>query len=357
MKILTINPGSTSTKIAVFEDLKPLFTKTIRHSTDDISKFEYIYDQYEFRKDIIIESLKAEKINPEDLDCVVGRGGLIKPIAGGVTKVNETMINDLKKGILGEHASNLGGVLAKEIALVSKNPDNCFIVDPVVVDEMDDIARISGHPELPRISIFHALNQKAVARRHARENGKKYEDMNLILVHLGGGVSVSAHKLGKVVDTNNALDGDGPFSPERSGSLPVGQLAKLCFSGNYTHKEIKDMIKGKGGMVAYLGTNDGIEIENRASSGNEPHAELLYKALAYQIAKEVGAMATVMNGKVDNILITGGLAYSKILIKWITERAEFIAPIKVYPGEDEMEALCEGGYYALKGEYIIQNYI
>jgi butyrate kinase len=355
MKILTINPGSTSTKIAVFEDLKPIFSETLRHSAEEIAKYDSIYSQFDFRKDIIIDCLNKNNIAPKELECCVGRGGLIKPVKGGVIRVSPELIEDLKKGVLGEHASNLGGVLAKEIAEESQNPDNCFIVDPVVVDEMEELARFSGHPELPRISIFHALNQKAVARRHARTIEKSYDDLNLVVVHLGGGVSVSAHKQGKVVDTNNALDGDGPFSPERSGQLPSGQLAKLCFSGKYTLPEVKKMITGKGGMVAYLGTNSALDIEKRAEAGDK-ECETVFKALAYQIAKEIGAMSTVMNGKVDNILITGGIAYSKILIEWIKERTEFIAPIEVYPGEDEMEALAEGGYYAMNGEYPINSY-
>ncbi len=355
MKILTINPGSTSTKIAVYEDLKPIFTETLRHSTEEIGKFEDIYSQFHFRKDIIIDCLNQHDIKPSDLECCVGRGGLVKPVLGGVIRVSEPLLEDLKKGVLGEHASNLGGVLANVIAKESKNPENCFIVDPVVVDEMDELARFSGHPELPRISIFHALNQKAVARRHARKIEKPYNDLNLIVAHLGGGVSVSAHKLGKVIDTNNALDGDGPFSPERSGGLPVSQLAKLCFSGKYTLPEVKKMITGKGGIVAYLGTNSAIEVEDRIKAGDK-EAETVYKALAYQIAKEIGSMAAVLKGRVDNVLITGGIAYSKELTAWIKEYVEFIAPVEVYPGEDEMEALCEGGYYALKGEYSIMDY-
>lgn len=355
MKILTINPGSTSTKIAVFEDLKPVFSETLRHSAEEIGKYEDIYSQFDFRKNIILDCLKNNDISPSDLDCCVGRGGLIKPVKGGVIRVSNDLIKDLKKGVLGEHASNLGGVLAKEIAHESKNPDNCFIVDPVVVDEMEELARFSGHPELPRISIFHALNQKAVARRHARKIGKSYDDLNLIVVHLGGGVSVSAHQKGKVIDTNNALDGDGPFSPERSGQLPAGQLAKLCFSGKYTLKEIKKMITGKGGMVAYLGTNSALDIEKRAESGDK-EAETVLKALVYQIAKEIGSLSTVMFGKVDNILVTGGIAYSKPVTDMIKERTEFLAPVEVYPGEDEMEALAEGGFYAMINEYPINTY-
>ncbi len=356
MRILAINPGSTSTKIAVFDDLNEIFTKVLRHRVEELSKFNKIIDQYEFRKNIIVESLKENKIPVNSIDAVVGRGGLLKPIPGGVYKVNNSMINDLKQEILGEHASNLGAFLALSMAKEAEIDNKAFIVDPVVVDELCDLARQSGHPLLPRISIFHALNQKAVARRYARENNKIYENLNLIVVHLGGGITVGAHRYGKVIDVNNGLDGDGPFSPERSGSLPVGSLVKLCFSNRFQLFEIKKMITGKGGLVAYLNTNDAAEIEERINNGDDK-AELIYKSMAYQIAKEIGSCATVLKGKVDAILITGGLAYSKILTDWIIERVNFISKVYLYPGEDEMKALAEEVYYALKGEIQIKEYI
>jgi len=356
MRILAINPGSTSTKIAVFDDLKEIFINVLRHSTEELSKFDKIIHQYEFRKKIIVDSLEKNNIPIDSINAVVGRGGLLKPIPGGVYKVNDSMINDLKQEILGEHASNLGAFLARSIAIEAGIEDKAFIVDPVVVDELCDLARQSGHPLLPRISIFHALNQKAVARRYAREINKKYENLNLIVVHLGGGITVGAHKNGKVIDVNNGLDGDGPFSPERSGSLPVGSLVKLCFSRRYEFFEVKKMITGKGGLVAYLNTNNAQEIEERIQNGDEK-AELIYKSMAYQIAKEIGSCATVLKGKVDAILITGGLAYSKLLTDWIIERVKFIADIYLYPGEDEMQSLAEGVYYALNGEIKIKEYI
>lgn len=356
MKILAINPGSTSTKIAVFEDLNPVFVETIRHNVEELEIFETITDQYNFRKDFIISALEQYGIKVDDLDAIVGRGGLLKPIPGGVYEVNEVMIQDLKIGIQGEHASNLGGIIAKEIARTSSKNIPAFIVDPVVVDEMEDIARYSGRPELPRISIFHALNQKAVARRFAKELNRPYEDLNLIVAHLGGGITVGAHKKGKVVDVNNGLDGDGPFSPERSGSLPVGALAKLCFSGKYSLPQIRKMITGAGGLVAYLGTNDAKKVEEMAYEQNDPKARIIFEAMAYQIAKEIGAASAVLCGQIDAILITGGIAYSQNLIRLISERVEFIAPIKVYPGEDEMQALAEGAYYALTGELEIKKY-
>ncbi|ROL56387.1 butyrate kinase [Bacteroidetes/Chlorobi group bacterium Naka2016] len=353
--ILSINPGSTSTKVALFRNLEEDFTVTVRHSVDELKQFLRIFDQYEFRKKVVLDALEKAKINLKEVNAVVGRGGLVRPIPSGVYRINQKMLDDLRNEINGEHASNLGAILAFEIAKEIGPNVPCFIVDPVVVDELDDIARISGHPELPRISIFHALNQKAVSRRFAREQGKKYEELNLIVVHLGGGITVGVHHNGRVIDVNNGLDGEGPFSPERSGTLPVGQLARLCFSGKYTFTEVRKMITGRGGLVAYLGTNNALEVEERIACGDD-YAELIYKAMAYQIAKEIGAASTVLKGNVDAILITGGLANSPLLVKWIQERVYFIAPIFVYPGEDEMFALAEGVYYALKGEIPIKDY-
>lgn len=356
MKILAINPGSTSTKIAVYDDLKECFTSVIRHSVDELSKYHNMADQYDFRKEIIVKTLKENNINVATLDAVVGRGGLIKPIPSGVYRVNHAMLDDLRIGYMGEHASNLGGILAWEIAKYSKNPDNAFIVDPVVVDELDEIARYSGRPELPRISIFHALNQKAVARRYARNVGVRYRELNLIIAHLGGGITVGVHKNGRVIDVNNGLDGEGPFSPERAGTLPAGALAKLCFSGKYQLHEVRKMITGNGGLVAYLGTNDASEVEKRIAKGDEK-AKIVYSAMAYQIAKEIGACAAVLAGKVDAIILTGGLAFSDMLVNMIKERVEFISKVEVYAGEDEMLALTENVYYALKGDLPIKEYI
>ncbi|MGE5479145.1 MAG: butyrate kinase [Chloroflexota bacterium] len=355
MKILTINPGSTSTKIAVFEDLTSIFEKTLRHSVEELVGYKTIIDQYEFRKNIIIEALKEANIKVSDLDAVVGRGGLLKPIPGGVYRVSDAMIEDLRKGVMGEHASNIGGLLAREIARAVCDDCPSFIVDPVVVDEMDDIARYSGRPELPRISIFHALNQKAVARRFAREQNKRYEDLRLIVAHLGGGVTVGAHANGRVIDVNNGLDGDGPFSPERAGGLPSWQLTQLCYSGKYELHEMKKMITGQGGFVAYLNTNDARIVEDAALRGEEP-ARSVFFAMGYQVAKEIGSCAVALDGSVDAIIITGGVAYAKPLTKFITEKVKFIAPVHIYPGEDELQALAEGAYYAIKGELEIKEY-
>lgn len=352
-KILAINPGSTSTKIAVFENEKQIMETTLRHSTEEISKFDSVMEQYEFRKNVILDGLKQNGIELSSLNAVVGRGGLLKPISGGTYNVNKLMVDDLKEGINGEHASNLGGVIAGEIA--SSMNIQAFIVDPVVVDEMNDVARVSGIPEIERKSIFHALNQKAVARRAAKELEKKYEELNLIVAHMGGGISVGAHEKGKVIDVNNALDGDGPFSPERSGELPIGALMKICFSGKYTLDDVKKMIKGNGGLMAYLGTNDGREVVKMIKNGDE-RAKLIYEAMAYQISKEIGRCAAVLKGDVDVIVMTGGLAYDEMLVSMIKDRVEFISKILVYAGEDEMSALAMGGLRVLRGEESAKEY-
>ncbi len=346
-KLLIINPGSTSTKIGVYENETQILEETLRHSSEEIGKYTTIYDQFPFRKEVILNILKEKDVNIETLDAIVGRGGLLKPIVSGTYAVNDAMLEDLKVGVLGQHASNLGGIIANEIAKELKIPS--FIVDPVVVDELDDVARVSGMPEIERKSIFHALNQKAVAKRYAKENGVKYEDVNLIVTHMGGGSSVGAHKGGKVIDVNNALDGEGPFSPERSGGVPIGDLVKLCFSGKYTHDEIKKKINGNGGTVAYLNTNDFREVAKAAENGDKK-AKLIYDAFIYQIAKEIGKNAVVLNGKVDAIILTGGIAYNKTVTDKISEKVSFIAPIVVYPGEDELLALAQGALRVLNGE-------
>ncbi|NRY60372.1 butyrate kinase [Clostridium beijerinckii] len=352
-KLLIINPGSTSTKISVFEDEKEVFGETIRHSSEEIGKFKHISDQQNFRTEVILKILKDNKIDIKELDAVVGRGGLLKPILSGTYKVNDNMLRDLKESVKGEHASNLGAIIANEISkTIGKS---AFIVDPVVVDEMEEIARLSGVPELPRKSIFHALNQKAVAKRYARENSKNYEDVNVIVAHMGGGVSVGAHKKGKIVDVNNALDGEGAFSPERSGGVPSGDLARMCFSGKYTLEEILKKITGKGGFVAYLDTNDARIVESAALDG-DPKAKIVHDAMGYQVSKEIGAAATVLNGNVDAIILTGGMAYGKPIINLIRERVGFIAPIVIYPGEDEMLALAQGVIRVLNGEEEVKEY-
>lgn len=352
-RLLIINPGSTSTKISIFDNEKPVLEQTLRHSNEELAPYPTVIDQYEFRKNVILDTLNSNGINITKLNAVVGRGGLLKPMEGGTYRVNDKMLEDLRNAPLGQHASNLGAIIASEIASQLGIP--AFIVDPVVVDEMDDVARLSGMPEISRMCIWHALNQKAVARRAAADLGKKYEEANLIVAHMGGGISVGAHKNGKTIDVNNALDGEGPFSPERAGGLPVGGLIKLCYSGKYTLDEMKKKIVGKGGLVAYLGTNDGREVVKMIQAGDK-NAELIYKAMAYQVAKEIGACAAVLEGKVDAVCLTGGLAYDKLLTGWIKERVEFIADVRIYPGEDEMIALAQGGLRVLRGEEEAKEY-
>ena len=346
-KILAINPGSTSTKIAVYQDKEEIFEKTLRHSSEEIDKFEKIADQLDFRKDIIENVLKEGGINLGDLDAVVGRGGLLKPIKGGTYIVNDAMVEDLKIGVSGQHASNLGGIIARQIGDEINVPS--YIVDPVVVDEMEEVARLSGVPEMPRISIFHALNQKAIGRRAAENIGKKYEDCNFLIVHMGGGITVGAHKKGKVIDNTNGLDGEGPFSPERSGGLPVGALFRACYGDEMTKDQVSKRIKGQGGVVAYLGTNDIREVEARINDGDEK-AKLVYEAMIYQTCKEIGAYATVLKGDIDAIILTGGIAHSAKVRDMIKERVGFLGEVLSYPGEDEMSALAEGGLRVLKGE-------
>jgi butyrate kinase len=348
-----INPGSTSTKIGVYEDEKEILVETLRHSSEEINNFGGIFEQFNFRKEVILNLLKEKNFDINTLDAIVGRGGLLKPIEGGTYAINDAMLKDLKVGILGQHASNLGGIIANEIGNLLNVP--AFIVDPVVVDEMIDVARISGMPEIERKSIFHALNQKAVAKRYAKESGKNYDELNLIVAHMGGGISVGAHADGRVIDVNNALDGEGPFSPERSGGLPVGDLAKMCFSGKYTLEDIKKKINGKGGFVAYLNTNDAREPLKMAQNGDE-NARVIFQAMGYQVAKEIGKCAAVLSGKVDAIILTGGIAYGEVIVSYIKERVEFICPVVVYPGEDELLALAEGGLRVLRGQEKAKEY-
>ncbi len=353
MKSLIINPGSTSTKIGVFEEETLLFDETLRHSTEEINRFDSIVAQKDFRKKIITDFLESKNFDIKTLDVVVGRGGMLKPIPGGTYAVTKELIADLEKGVQGQHASNLGGILAKEIADSIGVPS--YIVDPTVVDELIPVARYSGVPELPRVSIFHALNQKAVAKRYAKEIGKPYESLRLIVVHMGGGVSVGAHENGKVIDVFNALDGDGAFSPERAGAVPSGALVKMCFSGKYTEKEVYGKIVGNGGFNAYLGTNDMREVTKRANEGDEKAAEAK-QAFIFQVAKDIGSMACVLSGRVDRIIVTGGIAYGEDIVAALKERAEWIAPFTVYPGEDERLALAQGALRVLKGEEEVKSY-
>ncbi len=353
MRILVVNPGSTSTKVALFDEESCVFNANVEHSSGELAKFRRIIDQFVWRCDIIRSLLDKKGISHKSIDGVVGRGGLLKPIPGGTYRVNKRMMEDLKRGIQGEHASNLGGLIAYEFSHPLGIP--CFIVDPVVVDELSDIARVSGLPDIERRSIFHALNQKQVARLAADEIGKRYEEVNLIVAHMGGGISVGAHSKGRVVDVNNALNGEGPFTPERSGTLPVWDLVNLALSGGYTKDEMKKKITGRGGMVAYLGTNDMKKVEKMAEEGDRK-AKILYEAMAYQVAREIGSCASVLCGDVQGIVLSGGLAYNKKFIGLIKKRVGFIARIFVYPGGDEMKALAMGALRVLKGEEKAREY-
>lgn len=345
-KLLIINPGSTSTKIGVYEGEKEILEETLRHSAEEILKYDTIFDQLDFRKEVILKVLKEKGIDINELDAVVGRGGMLKPIEGGTYEVNEVMVEDLKIGVQGPHASNLGGILSNEIA--KEIGKRAFIVDPVVVDEMEDVARLSGVPELPRKSKFHALNQKAVAKRYAKEHNTSYEDVNLVVVHMGGGVSVGAHRKGRVIDVNNALDGDGPFSPERAGGVPSGELLEMCFSGKYSKEEVYKKLVGKGGFVAYANTNDARDLIKLSQEGDEK-GSLIFNAFIYQIAKEIGSMAVVLDGEVNAIVLTGGIAYSDYVTNAINKKVKWIAPMVVYGGEDELLALAQGAIRVLDG--------
>lgn len=352
--ILAVNPGSTSTKFGLYRDNEIVFVESISHSSDELAEYKKISEQFSFRKKLIMEELDKRDVAISDIKAVVGRGGLLKPIESGIYEVNELMKKDLASGERGEHASNLGGLIADDIAREIPG-SRAFIVDPVVVDEMHDVARLSGHPLIQRKSIFHALNQKAVARAYADSVNMEYEELNLIVAHMGGGISVGAHMKGRVLDVNNALNGEGPFSPERAGSLPAGQLVQLCFSGKYGEGEIMKMLTGKGGMVAYLDTNDFREICKRAEEGDE-EARLVQQASSYQVGKDIAASAAVMKGEVDAIILTGGMAHQQAHTDYIREMVEFIAEVRIYPGEDELKALSHSGLMALTNRMKVKEY-
>jgi butyrate kinase len=352
--ILVINPGSTSTKLSVYRGKREVYAETLYHTAEELSAYRRITDQYPFRVRVIEELLRKNGFGDALFDAIVARGGLLHPLEGGTYRVNEKMVEELLEARYGEHASNLGAIIAWNLSRTRGIP--AFIVDPVVVDEMDQIARLSGLPELPRKSIFHALNQKAAARKAAERLGRKYTEVNLIVAHLGGGITVGLHKQGRVVDVNNGLDGEGPYTPERTGTLPVGDLIRLCYSGKYTREEMLQRNRGRGGVVAYLGTNDMREVERRALAG-EPQWRLVFEGMAYQVAKEICALSAVVAGKVDAIVLTGGIANSELFVSWIRERVSFLAPVFVFPGEMEMEALALGAYRVLVGEEQAKEYV
>jgi butyrate kinase len=352
-RILSINPGATSTRVALYLDEKPLKVEIIRHSPEDLSSFKGTLDQLNYRKELVLKFLEQNKVKVDELSAVVGRGGPFKALESGTYRVNDKMLSDIKAGkVQADHPSNLGALIAHEIVKGSDVP--CFIVDPVSVDEFTPTARISGLPQIERRSLSHALNMKMVARKAAKKLGKKYEELNLVIVHLGSGISVSSHRKGRMIDVNNAND-MGPFSPQRVGALPVTGLAKLCFSGEYTQKEMIQLLTKKGGLLAHLGTDNVEEVERRMEVGDK-RAKLVFDAMVYQIAKEIGAMATTLEGKVDAVLLTGGIANSKLLTDSITRKVEFLGPVFIFPGEDEMEALTLGGLRVLVGEEEAKEY-
>lgn len=369
--VLVINPGSTSDEVALFKGEEKVFHKVVRYSIKELEPFEgkKVTAQFDFRKELVLKTLRENGVEPASLTAVVGRGGLVKPISSGTYSVNNALLADLREGVLGDHPSNLGGIIAHSIASPLGIPS--YIADPVVVDELEPLARYSGMPENPRMSIFHALNQKRVARKIAEKMGKKYEECNFIVAHAGGGISVGAHKRGRVIDVNNALDGDGPFTPQRSGGVPAGGLVKMCFSGKYSLEEMKMKLKGKGGVVAYTGTTDMIALEKLADGVelsaeqkeqmfpqiNSEKANEILQALAYQVSKEIASFGAVLNGKVDAIILTGGQAYGKKhFVAPIRERVEWIAPVEVIPGGDEMAALCEAATRILENKEQVLEY-
>ena len=352
MRILVINPGSTSTKFAVYEGETPLLLRSIRHKPEELAPYKTILDQFEFRYNLVMNEIKVTNVD-FNFKAVIGRGGLAKAVPGGVYEINEKMLEDTRNTTR-EHACNLGCLIAHKIA---QQIPGCrsFIADPVVVDELNDYARICGIPEIKRVSIWHPLNQKAIARRFAREIGKKYEDMNLIICHLGGGISVAAHEKGVAVDAPNALDGEGPFTPERAGTVPAADLVRLCFSGKYTKEELLKMITGKGGLNAHLGTTDLMEIEERINNG-DTHAKTVLDAMIYHVAKQIASESAVLCGKVDAILLTGGMAHSDYLTSELRKRIDFLAPTYCFPGEDEMGALAGNAAAVLKGKREAKEY-
>lgn len=345
-KVLVINPGSTSTKVALYEDEKEIVRSDITHDVETLKNYKSVIEQLDLRLEAINKWLREKDIKVSELSAIVVRGGLIKPVQSGTYVVNDIMLEDLRKGVGGEHPSNLGGIIGRALADPYGIP--VYTLDPVAVDEMEDVARISGLPELPRKSQSHALNIKACIHRYARENNLKEEELNMIVAHMGGGISVAAIKGGRIVDVNNANQ-MGPFSPERTGSLPSMKVVEMCYSGKYTFDEMKKKIVGMGGLVAHLGTNDAREVVKRIEAGDKK-AKLVFEAMAYQIAKEIGRMAAVLKGDVKTIILTGGLAYSKPLIEIIIDMVGFIAPITLYPGGDEMEALRDGALRVLRGQ-------
>ena len=354
-KVLAMNFGSTSTKVAIYEDNQEIMLQVFRHTTEEMKNIKTMEDNATFRKGVIMAYLKEQNVDLQQLDAIVGRGGLMRPIQGGTYVVNEEMLKDLHSCQYGFHVCNLGGILANEIGGELGKP--AYVVDPPVVYEVADVAKLSGHPDFPRRPLFHALNQKAIAKRFAEETGRPYESLNLIVAHMGGGTSVGAHRQGLVVDVNNGLEGEGAFTGERCGGLTALDVVKATLSGQWgtTYPEIRQELCMRSGLVGHTGTNDGREITRRIAEG-DTKAELAYRTMAYQVAKEICALAAPLKGKVDAILLTGGFAYDKVLMSWIEDYVGYLAPVHIYPGEDEMLALAQGAMRVLSGKEIAKVY-
>lgn len=355
-EILVIYPKVDQTKIAVYRNINVIFLKTIKHKAEELKQFKNIMDQVDYRTQTILNELKENDLNLPAIEVVVARGGLIKPLkVAGVYQVNELMIKHLTQGYQGMHETNMGGIIADRIAHELPNA-RAFLADPVVVDELDDIARITGHPAFERKSIFHALNHKYIARKYAKSNNNCYYDMRLIVAHIGsGGTSIGAHKGGRVVDVNQAFDGAGPYSLTRTGTLPTGKLVNICFSGKYTKDEIFKMITKEGGIFAHLGTNNIHEIFDRIEKGDHK-ARFIIEAMAYNIAKHIGSMAAVLDFKVDAILLSGSIFNYPIFTEYLSNKIKSIAPLALFPSVNDMDALAMNAYLALKGEIDVNEY-
>jgi len=350
--ILAINIGSTSTKLGLFQNENPLFLQTVNHNSSELASFQTFIEQSTFRREIVEEVLRKREVKLEDIDLIVSRGGGTKPIDTGIYRISQLMCQDLLSDKFDKHPANLGPVIS--LSLSRKIDVPAIIVDSPSSDEFEPISRISGIPEINRRSGFHVLSQKAAARKAARDLGRHYGDINLIVGHLGGGISIGAHKKGKIIDATHGIE-EGPFTPERSGGLPVLSVVELCFSGDYNKGQILKKLVGGGGLTAYLGTNDAMVIEEKISRGDKNCKEI-YRAMAYQISKEIGAMSAVLKGIVDVIVLTGGLSHSRLLTEWVREMVDFIAPVQIFPGEDEMQALAAGGLRFLRGEENAKEY-
>ena len=353
VRILVVNPRTSFTKIAIYDNSELVFLNKVNHSEEDLEQFTHIIDQHEYRKNIVLKEIQEADISPDSIHAVVGRGGLIKPVKSGVFEINEALLHDLRHSPVGEDSVNLGGLIANDIA--KSIGVKAYTCDPVVVDELEDIARISGHPDFERRSVFHALNQKAVARKYARSFNRNVEDLNLIVAHIGIGITIGAHRHGRVIDVNQVYDGEGPISPKRSGTLPVGDVIRMCYSGKFSEEEMLKKVTGKGGMMAYFGTDNMKEIEQRGMNGDKK-AMLIFNAMAYQVSKYIGSMIPVLKGEVDAIILTGGITNSKYFVSQILERIDKLAPVHIYPEGDEMEALAMNVLAAMNGEQEVMEY-